>query len=874
MAVLIKKKVPKSRANPLKSDPSQTGALRRLFSQGMARKMNELQRRITDLVVTQDVFGLREPVNPLVNFDPSQPRVPAGSSHGGEFASTRSGLLSSSTDTPVSHFFEFDSDAASRYKISKATHTRGEVKQIQLSGLIATQKTVDNKTVLDYMKHPDKPTTGGLSFTGVAGSLPLIVQHGNKRYILDGHHRLVAENLRGSASVLARVITVPTPVSNVFCPTGPGGGVDPSCGKGGESAHIVIDQIRRMPTAESDEKTQGRGREIVNLLKKPERDEIKVAFKKLIDASSKKGKAGTEVVDVKFSAAQIKDLVYSGQKNLAESSLIHMINSGGERGDPVAFQMDGKIYLRDGNHRVVAAMLLGKSLTIQVAHIKAEPLLVTNAQSLTSNTRWQFNTTSQQVEAFLKWLADQMQELFYQQAEDSWWNEYIRRGWQQGANRAWNAWKTTPKTDLLNAFNQPVSLEKVKLLAGRVLTELKGVTQAMATTMSRTLVDGLVRGDSPRDVGKALNTSVDKIGRVRANAIAQTETVRAHAEGQLDMLESVGMQNVGVMVEWSTSHLGVTRITGSKKRGTLSGGNPSPCGLCKPMEGVVFSLSEARGMIPRHPNCRCSFIPAGVGEDIRGQKLGKKQISAALDASIRAEIPPTSKRTLAEQRSRTSWAGADAEISAERPQSVLNFDPSQPRIPAGSSHGGEFAHAVVDDGWSLGSKGEPILRKAGKIVSVLLPGMQIPTPRKLKIAVKRVERDPVVRPTVTSDAVSLANDKLALLPIDNSGMLLSHPLKRDPDEVMSHWMQYDIGSKVPKHSPTVDVPIDKIDLEEAYLYRSKIKEYINQPPTEAGTAFSGGGRYYLMDGNHRVIAAHLRGEKTVRLRVASARENM
>lgn len=295
------------------------------------------------------------------------------------------------------------------------------------------------------------------------------------------------------------------------------------------------------------------------------------------------------------------------------------------------------------------------------------------------NTRWQFSTTSQQVGQFLTWLQDQMREMFYQQAEDSWWNEYIRRGWQQGANRAWNAWKTTPKTDLLNAFNQPVSLEKVKLLAGRVYTELKGVTQAMATAMSRALVDGLTRGDSPRDVGKALNLNVDKIGRVRANAIAQTETVRAHAEGQLDMLESVGMQNVGVSVEWSTSHLGVTRITGSKKKGTQKGGNPSPCAVCKPMEGVVFTIQEARGMIPRHPNCHCSFLPANVGEDGRGQIRGKKKISAALDASIRAEIPPTSKRTLAEQRSRTSWAGADAEISKERPESVLNFDPSQKR---------------------------------------------------------------------------------------------------------------------------------------------------------------------------------------------------
>jgi len=33
------------------------------------------------------------------------------------------------------------------------------------------------------------------------------------------------------------------------------------------------------------------------------------------------------------------------------------------------------------------------------------------------------------------------------------------------------------------------------------------------------------------------------------------------------------------------------------------------CELCAPLDRKVFTIEQARGMIPRHPNCRCSFIP-------------------------------------------------------------------------------------------------------------------------------------------------------------------------------------------------------------------------------------------------------------------------
>lgn len=282
-----------------------------------------------------------------------------------------------------------------------------------------------------------------------------------------------------------------------------------------------------------------------------------------------------------------------------------------------------------------------------------------NTNSLIVNSPYDFPSSHEHLEQFRQWLITQMSDLLYPEDADSWWAEYVKQGWQQGAKKAYDAWKE-PSEFLRSSFNQPVSINKVRILASRVLSELKGLTGDMATKMSRSLVDGLTQGWSPRDVARDMAKQIE-ISRPRALTIARTETVRAHAEGQLDTLEGLGMDQVGVAVEWSVSGVGITR----KK-------NPSPCAVCAPMQGVVFTLQEARGMIPRHPNCMCSFIPANVGEDSSKQTRSYRGISAALAKSIRAEIPKGSKRkNAAGTRRKSRWTGAAAKIDKSRPKSVL-----------------------------------------------------------------------------------------------------------------------------------------------------------------------------------------------------------
>lgn len=224
------------------------------------------------------------------------------------------------------------------------------------------------------------------------------------------------------------------------------------------------------------------------------------------------------------------------------------------------------------------------------------------------NAGFSFQSTAQQLAAFQQWLKQQVSILLLADGERSWWRKYIIDGFRKGQGRVFDDFKnvdrTTPHYQFLKqAFNNPVSEERVEVLAARVFTELKGVTDAMAQQISRELTDGLTQGMNPKQIAKNINDKVEGIGKNRARMIAQTETIRAHAEGQLDELERMGVSHVGVQVEFAAAHKGA-------------------CPICQKLNGKKYTLEKARGVIPVHVCCRCCFRPvvdSDVLEDDEGE---------------------------------------------------------------------------------------------------------------------------------------------------------------------------------------------------------------------------------------------------------------
>lgn len=279
---------------------------------------------------------------------------------------------------------------------------------------------------------------------------------------------------------------------------------------------------------------------------------------------------------------------------------------------------------------------------------------------------FRFMSSAAKVDEFERWLKGRIEADMFADGQDAVWTSYIEEGYRKGAGRAFSDtnrrlrleaeaegvadfYRGTKEEFLRASFARAETIDKVKLLASRTLMDLKGATDTMATQMRRELVDGLTQGMNPRELGRRLAKKVDGIGRVRGQMIARTEIIRAHAEGQLDALDAMGIEEVGVMVEWETV-------------------GAEACLECSVMQGAVFRIEEARGLIPRHPNCRCCFIPSNVGEPHRGQIRKPEGVREAIRESIQAERP---NKPMGEAVERSSWVGVSKRIGERRPKSIL-----------------------------------------------------------------------------------------------------------------------------------------------------------------------------------------------------------
>lgn len=221
--------------------------------------------------------------------------------------------------------------------------------------------------------------------------------------------------------------------------------------------------------------------------------------------------------------------------------------------------------------------------------------------------RYAFLTDPEKLKQFQTWLKGQMDEglleLVGGDANRPWTAAYVESAWRKGMMRAYTDvrkeelskspewYRGTKEQFVLSAFRQPEMFSKVQLLGMRAFEGMKGVTEQMSTQMSRILADGMVNGYSPQKIARTMTESIGTISRQRALTIARTEIIHAHAEGQLDGYSMLGVDMVDAEVEWSTARDALV------------------CATCAGMEKRVYTIKEARGLIPLHPNCRCAWRP-------------------------------------------------------------------------------------------------------------------------------------------------------------------------------------------------------------------------------------------------------------------------
>jgi len=94
---------------------------------------------------------------------------------------------------------------------------------------------------------------------------------------------------------------------------------------------------------------------------------------------------------------------------------------------------------------------------------------------------------------------------------------------------------------------------------------------------------------SREDIDKRVRRYADKTRRRRAQTIARTETARAQNLGYVQGLQEIGLRRL----EFSAY--------------------PGCCDVCAAMDGKEYQISDAAGLIPVHPRCRCALLPVVEG---------------------------------------------------------------------------------------------------------------------------------------------------------------------------------------------------------------------------------------------------------------------
>lgn len=361
--------------------------------------------------------------------------------------------------------------------------------------------------------------------------------------------------------------------------------------------------------AEDDRQEVGSGRQVKNPIKQCSVDEYN-------EASAKDAIKGSIAKQETLSTKDLKNL-YSAQKSISQDHTISKIGKQPKE-KPVILDDGKRRYVQDGNHTIAARIASGEPCEVEIRYIKSK---FTRNFEYTSNAgRFSFDSSADQLDKFQKWLQEQFDATLTGKTQEQLWTEYIQSGFKKGAGRAFEDTKPSSKLPLTlpegvsdwdslpsfyagtkdeflkSAFARPETVEKVKLLAGRTFDDLDGCTANMKTKMGRALSDGLIEGKNPREVADDLVEQID-ISQRRAELIARTEMIRAHAEGQLDAFERLGVEEVGVSVEWSTA------------------GDLRVCPQCDAMEDTRYTITDAHGLIPLHPDCRCAFLPTTEDDD-------------------------------------------------------------------------------------------------------------------------------------------------------------------------------------------------------------------------------------------------------------------
>lgn len=241
----------------------------------------------------------------------------------------------------------------------------------------------------------------------------------------------------------------------------------------------------------------------------------------------------------------------------------------------------------------------------------------------TQTRQFEFKTDPEKIKSFMDWLVEQEKAGVLQSYTrftnvSHWTDQFVDAAYKQGVRRAMAEMQSSGMISestsytLTAAMAQPIHREALELMYSRTFEDLKTVTDVMNSQIRTRIADGirggltkgLAEGKSPLQIARELVADVvnrvDVIGITRAELIARTEIIRAHHTASISEYRSID------------EDMGVTVIAEFK-----TATDSLVCPDCASLDGKEFTLAEAEGLIPVHPNCRCVCLPKPQARDRR-----------------------------------------------------------------------------------------------------------------------------------------------------------------------------------------------------------------------------------------------------------------
>lgn len=236
-----------------------------------------------------------------------------------------------------------------------------------------------------------------------------------------------------------------------------------------------------------------------------------------------------------------------------------------------------------------------------------------------SPEQFKFTTSQEKIQMFMTWLNEmEMNTIleayttpsFRGREKKPWTDIFILSAYRKGIVRAATELKRAKMEGYEKSLDEAINLslhspfhaDRVGILYERTFSQLKGIDDEMDKQISSVLAEGLVEGISPTEMTKNIVGRITSIGINRATTLARTEVIRAHAEANLNEFKSAGLEGVTLQVEWLTA--------GGTAEDDIKDVEPPVCPLCQEQaKKSPMTIEEARGLIPFHPNCRCTWIP-------------------------------------------------------------------------------------------------------------------------------------------------------------------------------------------------------------------------------------------------------------------------